>query len=99
MKNLWTAFLALIVAACSAASPDPAIQVEIDRTEPADNRAQSAAPDPNAPAAPVETFRADLENYGPAPELENDVWLNIEQPLRLADLRGKVVLLDMWTFG
>ncbi len=40
-----------------------------------------------------------LIDLGPAPELENEVWLNTDQPLRLADLRGKVVLLDMWTFG
>jgi thiol-disulfide isomerase/thioredoxin len=25
--------------------------------------------------------------------------LNVDSPLRLADLRGKVVLLEMWTFG
>jgi hypothetical protein len=25
-------------------------------------------------------------------------WLNTEQPLRLKDLRGKLVLLDFWTF-
>ena len=31
--------------------------------------------------------------------LNNQVWLNTDQPLRLADLRGKVVLVDMWTFG
>ena len=41
----------------------------------------------------------ELENLGPAPELTNEVWLNTDQPLRLENLRGKVVLLDMWTFG
>ena len=38
-------------------------------------------------------------NLGPAPEWTNDVWLNTDQPLRLVDLKGKVVLLEMWTFG
>jgi len=42
---------------------------------------------------------ASLKDYGPAPELENDVWLNTAEPLRLADLRGQVVLLEMWTYG
>jgi thiol-disulfide isomerase/thioredoxin len=40
-----------------------------------------------------------LNDYGLAPELHNQVWLNVDQPLQLADLRGKVVLLEMWTFG
>lgn len=40
-----------------------------------------------------------LDNFGTAPELDNEVWLNTDRPLRLADLRGKVVLVDMWTFG
>jgi thiol-disulfide isomerase/thioredoxin len=42
---------------------------------------------------------ASLPDLGLAPELTNDVWLNVDSPLRLADLRGKVVLLEMWTFG
>jgi hypothetical protein len=42
---------------------------------------------------------AQLEDLGPAPELENEIWLNVDEPLRLANLRGQVVLLDMWTFG
>lgn len=41
----------------------------------------------------------DLESLGPAPELSNQVWLNTDHPLRLAELRGNVVLLEMWTFG
>ncbi len=40
-----------------------------------------------------------LQDLGPAPELTNDTWLNVDSPLRLADLRGKVVALEMWTFG
>ena len=51
----------------------------------------SAAESPSA-------ARADLEDLGPAPELTNEVWINTDAPLRLADLRGKVVAIDMWTF-
>ncbi|PKO14355.1 MAG: thioredoxin [Chloroflexi bacterium HGW-Chloroflexi-10] len=40
-----------------------------------------------------------LPDLGVAPELTNDLWLNTAEPLRLADLRGKVVLIEMWTFG
>ena len=40
-----------------------------------------------------------LPDLGPAPELTNDIWLNVNAPLRLADLRGKVVIVEMWTFG
>ena len=40
-----------------------------------------------------------LQSLGTAPELENEVWINTDEPLRLADLQGQVVLLEMWTFG
>lgn len=33
-----------------------------------------------------------------APEFTNETWINSE-PLRLADLRGKVVLIEFWTYG
>jgi len=34
-----------------------------------------------------------------APELEGGVaWLNTDRPLTLAALKGKVVLLDFWTY-
>jgi hypothetical protein len=54
---------------------------------------------PNARETPVEIDTVDLPNLGPAPELHNEIWLNTSEPLRLADLRGNVVLIDMWTFG
>ena len=34
----------------------------------------------------------------PAPEISGQSWLN-SQPLKLAELRGKVVLVEFWTFG
>src|SRR5512143_2604989 len=40
-----------------------------------------------------------LHDLGPAPELAGGEWLNVPAPLHLSNLRGKVVLLEMWTFG
>lgn len=40
-----------------------------------------------------------LPDLGAAPEILNDTWLNSDTPLRLADLRGKVVLVEFWTFA
>ena len=34
----------------------------------------------------------------PAPEFTNDTWVN-SGPLRLTELKGKVVLIEFWTFG
>ena len=36
----------------------------------------------------------------PAPEFPDNLdWLNVDGPLDLASLRGKIVLLDFWTYG
>ena len=40
-----------------------------------------------------------LPVLGIAPEFTNEVWLNTDSVLRLADLKGKVVLIDFWTFS
>ncbi len=55
--------------------------------------------EPEDPWSATALDQAELSEKGIAPELENDVWLNVPAPLRLADLGGKVVLLDFWTFG
>jgi hypothetical protein len=34
----------------------------------------------------------------PAPDINNQVWIN-SPALKMADLRGKVVLLQFWTYG
>ena len=47
---------------------------------------------------PASFTQSTLPDRGPAPEFTNTIWLNTPAPLRLADLRGKVVLLEMWTF-
>ena len=41
---------------------------------------------------------AGLPTLGTAPELYNEIWLN-SAPLQLAALRGKVVMVEFWTFG
>jgi hypothetical protein len=67
--------------------PAPGVRTYTEETQ------LKTSPTPDPQAAPT------LTNLGQAPELTNDVWLNSAEPLRLADLRGEVVLIEMWTFG
>ncbi len=84
--KLWKLLVfSLFLTACSTASAPT--------SNPAPSEQEPTQPS-NDPQPAV-----NLKNLGPAPELENEIWLNTDQPLRLADLRGQVVLLDMWTFG
>ncbi len=48
----------------------------------------------------VAVFRSPVQGRVgiPAPEIANPVWLNSE-PKHMAELRGKVVLVEFWTFG
>ncbi|MCB0181368.1 MAG: redoxin domain-containing protein [Anaerolineae bacterium] len=51
-----------------------------------------------APTAEQLALLADLDIKGVPPDLNNEVWLNSD-PLKLADLHGKVVIVEFWTFG
>jgi hypothetical protein len=54
---------------------------------------------PIQPTPELERPSLDLPDLGEAPEIRNDVWINTDAPVTLADSRGKVVLLEFWTFG
>jgi len=90
MRRYLFGLLALILFGCSArgtSSPQSDIQ------QPAEEPSDMTQSEPLMPKV------ASLPDLGPAPELTNDTWLNVDSPLRIADLQGKVVIVEMWTFG
>lgn len=91
IRRLGWFIVVLFLAGCSAVGSVPLVQPDM--------ASSTAGQDPASQGSAQPTPQVGLPDYGPAPELRNDVWLNADQPLRLADLRGKVVLIDMWTYG
>ena len=99
----WIAGLSTLAAAalagCGAtAQPDSRPESAPADQEPAPVEAVSSGNEPAA-VPPPQVPSAPTENYGPAPEITNETWLNTDTPIRLADQRGKVVLVEFWTFG
>lgn len=93
---------------CGAA-PDPTTEPESPAAQP-ESVAMATEPDSDRPAdptalpataapSPSTEPSASPTPLGPlAPELQATDWLNSE-PISIADLRGKVVMIDFWTFG
>ena len=69
----------------------------LSRNEPAAPTVANTAPAPTP--TPTRLSAAALPDLGPAPPIANEVWLNVDQPPDLASLRGRVVLVEFWTFG
>ena len=89
---LRTALLTLLTAACT-------MPAALDNFL-ADVQAVPEGETVTAPADPTpRPFVANLPVLGIAPELHDGAWLNSSTPLSLAGLRGRVVALEMWTFG
>jgi thiol-disulfide isomerase/thioredoxin len=86
MRWLWFG-LVMMLAACGAAGGEAPPLPEQGTED------EAIAPASQAAAA------VELPDMGQAPPIEGEVWLNVDEPLVWQDLRGQVVLVEMWTFG
>jgi len=94
--GLLLAIMALAAAACSG-TEDAGPTTTSDPATPAGSL-ESAAPAETKDADPGEAVS--YAGTTPAPEFPEGLdWLNTDTPLTLESLRGKVVLLDFWTYG
>jgi hypothetical protein len=91
-STIWLA-LGLGLAACSVNS-NP-----IDKLERPPESSSVSSNDTPVPPTPTSMPGLSLPDLGPAPDITNEIWLNTDQPLNLEALRGKVVLVEFWTFG
>ena len=86
--------------AVSTLPPNPEESDSGQAVSPTDPPPNTPTAQPTAIQSPTPALiRADFPNLGIAPEIENEVWVNADEPVTLASQRGKVVLLEFWTFG
>lgn len=99
----WLA-LGLGLVAC-AASGEPAaetsLQADPPTTTPDEPDTAPTAAEEEPTDSPTATTHSTLvlPDLGPAPDITNEIWLNTERPMNLDALRGRVVLVEFWTFG
>ena len=106
--------LAVVAGACSggdgdaspAATADPATASTAPATTNPPTSSQGETPVDTGPVStdPTTTStsapRRSIAGTQPAPEFPTGLdWLNTDRPLSLERLRGKVVMLDFWTYG
>ena len=105
LRHVPLLFLSLLLLACADAGELPATTSAVGEGAPAEATAPSGGADGAGPASeradePVEEPTRSYAGSVPAPEFPPGLdWLNVDEPLTLADLRGKIVLLDFWTYG
>jgi DNA-binding beta-propeller fold protein YncE len=85
--------LLILIAACAGSGES----TETSTTTGAEPSTTAVGPGESDPAAPETSSAA---GTSPAPEFPTGLdWLNTSEPLTMDQLRGKVVLLDFWTYG
>ncbi len=88
--------LTVLAAACSGADGSESVATTAAAPDVAENPQTTDAGTQTTTTAPQASFAGDV----PAPEFPEGLdWLNTAAPLTLEELRGKVVLLDFWTYG
>ncbi len=94
MKTLPRAIILVSLLALAAAACTPAGSV--DTTTSAASLPGSSIDDTTTTSFDGESYAGTVQAPDFPPGLD---WINTAQPISLADLRGKVVLLDFWTYG
>lgn len=96
---------ALLLAACVFPPPVPTaappLPPQANSTAPVlipTNTPSSAQNAETALTLAQQQLLASLPALGAAPELQNETWFNSD-PLQLSALRGKVVMVEFWTYG
>ncbi len=93
MKKIWPYLLALVVLLVVGG-------IYLDYSKTGMDLANLGASQPNqASSGASASVTPNLKNYGPAPDFTGITnWIN-SPPLTMASLKGKVVLVDFWTYS
>jgi len=96
---------ALLLAGCVFPPPTPVaappLPIEAKSAAPVlipTNTPSSGQSDATTLTPEQQELLARLPALGAAPELQNEIWFN-SAPLQLSALRGKVVMVEFWTYG
>lgn len=91
--------LVLLLTACSSATNTPGSEIDTTTTGGQGNEQTPLSTDNTQESTDV-TPQQSFAGETPAPEFPLDLdWLNTDRPLSLDQLKGKIVLLDFWTYG
>lgn len=101
-RIIWSA-IALLLAACTIPPPPPLppqLTLPSSQTLPVlpTDALPAGSDNPVSLTPEQQQLLAGLPMLGTAPALQTEIWLNSE-PLHLADLQGKVVMVEFWTYG